>query len=357
MTDSIDSASSTITPPFPTAESETNLGKAAMDVRDVESAIEHFGRALKLAIDSYGDGVEDHPSTAPFYARYGKALLEAAVRAASLSLVNEEAVDQSYGGAVEGIEHGKLIELSDDEDAPEVEVEGEEESNSEDVPDEQEEEEGDYDNDDDDEEVEMDEDDDKEADDNDFDLAWQMLDTARLLYSRQEGTEARVLEATVLEDLADLGMETETFQQAIGDYQLAIVVLGRVSHSPGNIRALASLHFKLGMALEYSGRVPDAIKALEDAHSLIVGLSTAAMDPAMKGKEKMVVEAVVESDELDAIVKEIEVKLEELRSGKTLGAQGNITEAMHQAVSTSTTPSQQQPVHDLTGLVKKRRVA
>src|SRR5579864_8794265 len=94
------------------ASSETAKGKEAMENKDFEGAIEHFGSALQLVIEQR-DGQEDHPDTAPYYARYGKALLEAAVRSASVSLVNEAAVEKNYGGEVD--ESGKVILLSEDE--------------------------------------------------------------------------------------------------------------------------------------------------------------------------------------------------------------------------------------------------
>lgn len=321
-----------------TADNETAMGKAAMDKHDYEAAIEHFGTALQLAITANG-GQEDHPATAPFYARYGKALLEAAVRSASLCLVNEVAVEKSYGaiGAAQSEEPGKVIELSDDEDVGE-DVEEEEENAEEDGENE-------------DEEAEADAEEEEQV--NDFDLAFQMLDMARLLYSRQEGVEARHLESAVLEDMADLSMETEEFAQAIEDYRAAIAALQQTpSTALTSKRAMAALHFKLGMASEYSGAVTDAVKALEEARRLIHSI-TADLDATATGKGKERQEDGDPSTDLLLIVKEVEGKLEELRSGKTLNTQGNLHEAMAQAAAVKPADA---PVNDLSGLVKKRRV-
>lgn len=309
-----------------TAEQETALGKTAMDQHDYESAIEHFGTALQLTIAAH-DNQEDHPLAAPFYARYGKALLEAAVRSASMTYVNETAVEKNYGKLSQVEEPGKVIELSDEDDYEEQEEEE-------------------------DQDEEQEEDEEEQNETNDFDLAFQMLDMARLLYSKQEGLEARQHESAVLEDLADLSMETEEFEQAIVDYQSAIAVLqSSTSTSLSCKRAMAALHFKLGMASEYSGAVQDAIKSLEEARRLIHSI-TADLQSSLggKGKEKQ----DESTDDLSVIVKEVENKLEELKSGKTLNSQGNLHEAMAQAAAT-TMPANA-AVNDLSSLVKKRRV-
>lgn len=332
-----------------TPETATAAGKAALAEKEYEQAIELFGEALRLALEACS-GQADHPSTAQYYARYGRALLEAAVQTATVALVNQAVVEKNYKGIASASDPdpSKLIALSDSEaesdagsDTADMGAAEEDMESVEEGDEEEEEEEG-------------------EEAAGDFDLAWEMLDAARVIYAKQEGPDARLHESQVLEDLADLSMETEDFAQASSDYQSALSALDKAGQQ-GDVRAQAALSFKLGMALEYSGKVPEAIDALADAHSRLQSLLESAPGPVSeKGKERM---ADSSTEELRAIAADVQCKLDELRAGKSnvmtspdgLGLHDAMLSAAS-AAAAATSGSNPAGVNDLSSLVKKRKI-
>ena len=317
-----------------TVEELNVAGKEAMAEKNFEKAIECYGSALQKAVLTVGNGQEDHPDLAPFYARYGKALLEGAFGAEPYSMLLRPEVAKNLNVAAEvGESDGKTILLSDDE---------EEEDDVE--------EEGDGTNDDNQEDGEPEEETAaEETAETDFDLAFAMLDTARVLYAAQEGQEARMHESLVLEDIGDLSMEMEEFEAAVKDYEEAIGAMQKAPSFLRDARALASLKFKLACALEYSERVPEAVEALREAQTLLnILLTEDNADSKGKGKE------LHSMTDLQAIIKEVSDKYEELRSGKSIQTNGgNLQEAMKEAAAKVVATSS---VNDLSGMVKRRRV-
>lgn len=107
----------------------------------------------------------------------------------------------------------------------------------------------------------------EEEEDDDFALAFTVLDLARVIYEKQltssgdsavlktyEGEELTALQikaqlAEVYNDLGDVGLETENFQQASSDYEQSLKILSPLlrPHS----RRLADAQLRLGLALEF----------------------------------------------------------------------------------------------------------
>lgn len=196
-----------------------------------------------------------------------------------------------------------------------------------------------------------------EEEDDDFRLAWEILDVARLIYSRMDTPLGRQVTADIHMDLGDLQMENEQFDQAISDYHQSLAILSS-SNDPNkgsneHKRALASVHFKLGIALEYSGKMEDALRPFGEAHAL---LSTCLADQKEKGGDPQT------PGELDELVTEIGMKIADIRSelekSASLKAKGVIVEdGDESSPGFKQTLAKDEPVNDLSSLVKKRKVA
>ncbi|KDO27735.1 hypothetical protein SPRG_20377 [Saprolegnia parasitica CBS 223.65] len=70
----------------------------------------------------------------------------------------------------------------------------------------------------------------EEEDQNDLEVAWEMLEVARLLLSKHEGEDDRIDKelARVHMRLGDLGMESDLFQQARADYEKSLALQKKI---------------------------------------------------------------------------------------------------------------------------------
>ncbi|UPQ98067.1 SHNi-TPR domain-containing protein [Chloropicon primus] len=145
------------------------------------------------------------------------------------------------------------------------------------------------------EEVEGEEDD-VEEEENDMELAWRNLETARLIYAKEEGHEREV--ADVYTALAELSMEREDFETSISDFKSALKTLEGVS---GAERNLAEIHYKLCLALQLSAKDPSSKAGImrEAAEEVQKAISVLRKTDAKPG-------------ELEGILEELEEKRTEL---------------------------------------------
>ncbi|KAG0054884.1 hypothetical protein BGZ83_010222 [Gryganskiella cystojenkinii] len=89
-----------------------------------------------------------------------------------------------------------------------------------------------------------------EEEQDDFAVAWDVLDLARVLYHRQETEEALLKLGDVHIALGDVSLESENFEQAVTDYREALKI--KEARLEPEDRELAEAHYKLALALEYS---------------------------------------------------------------------------------------------------------
>jgi tetratricopeptide (TPR) repeat protein len=254
----------------------------------------------------------------PVYLAYGRALMQQAIENCDALLVNKEAVP------VETLEAKKAAE--------------EEASTSKakliDLPDIIQEEEGDVQE----EEEEVNEEENKEEPADDFQLAWEVLDTARLIYAKQTSALARQVLADIHQDLGDLQMENELFPLAIEEFRKALDVLDQIqAESQTDLRrAVASIWFKVSMAHEYAGEMKEAVEPLEKALDIL--------------------SPMVEAD-VKELVEEVKMKLAELKASIEKADLMKEKIVVQDDGSAAFDPSKAQnvPVNDLSGLVRKRK--
>ncbi|KAF9325650.1 hypothetical protein BGZ91_002304 [Linnemannia elongata] len=157
----------------------------------------------------------------------------------------------------------------------------------------------------------------EEADD--FAVAWDVLDLARVLFHRMGTEEALLKLGDVHIALGDVSLESENFEQAVNDYREAITI--KEARLEPDDRQLAEAHYKLALALEYSPteseltqeHIHKASNVLKDRIQKLNGLLASgkgkarAID-ASENETKMAAELV----ELHELVGEMEQKTQDL---------------------------------------------
>lgn len=87
-------------------------------------------------------------------------------------------------------------------------------------------------------------------DNDDFAVAWDVLDLARVLYHKIGTEEALLKLGDVHMALGDVSLESENFEQAVADFREALLV--KEARLEADDRQLAEAHYKLALALEFS---------------------------------------------------------------------------------------------------------
>lgn len=307
---------------------EAQEAHTAYENRDYEASVMLYAKCLEEAIQK-NNGDQVAPSTGPLYLAYGKALLQLAIVNQSLGIVNEAAVDYN----LESDSTHKLIELDEYEyeDSSQEEGQDEEDEVEDKNADEEEEESGD-----------------------DFALAWEVLDIARFIFSKQDNN--KLQEAEALQEMGDLSMETENFGTAVSDYKKAVEILDKIDAS---LRERASLHFKIGIALEFEGTDWLAAKtSYQKAKELLVKSlaekeasekEEVKDDISLPDKEK---DDDADLKELKSLIAEVEAKMLELENGG--GTAASLKDILMDAAKSASTTTAAQ-VNDLSSLVKKRK--
>mmetsp|Transcript_31996 Transcript_31996/g.61553 ORF Transcript_31996/g.61553 Transcript_31996/m.61553 type:complete len:213 (+) Transcript_31996:135-773(+) len=183
-------------------------GVKAMQEDELELALEALGKALQIRVENHGVMA---PETAPAYFKYGCALLRKAVQDAGIFCadISEDAMqdaitdDENHraGGLSAESEHGVMIR---EEHAAQVDDIG------------------------------------------DMGLAWEMLETARVIFSKMSGRSKEMAE--VHEKLADVQMEQGQFSNAVQEYRNALGFLADCDTPQA--RARLGVLFQLSLAFQ-----------------------------------------------------------------------------------------------------------
>lgn len=309
----------------------------------------------------------------PVYTAYGKALLQLGIESKDNVLLNKAAIPESLvegiaastlpGGATDGkVKKTKIVNLDDVAFEGDEEVEtGEAGDGSSDEQKANEPASGD-----DHSEVDGAE----GGDDDELQLAWEVLDVARMIYADSASIDAvaKVRLADVHVDLGDVAMEMESFSQAADEFSKALELKVSSDEKAKNERDIASVYFKLAMALEYDGRPKEALFPLTTSLSLLKRrleqLSGQVGDADDKGKEKTFADnpAPVGTDaeelnELQQLLPEVKDKLEDIRSQLRTEpiAQIEMQDSTALEVKAAVAAAAQGAIQDLSGLVRKRK--
>lgn len=162
-----------------------------------------------------------------------------------------------------------------------------------------------------------------QEDNDDFAVAWDVLDLARVLYHKVGTEEALLKLGDVHMALGDVSLESENFEQAVADFREALLV--KESRLESDDRQLAEAHYKLALALEFSPteaskaseHITKAIGVLKQRIERLNGLlgsgkGKARASDASESESQMAKELV----ELHEFVGEMEQKVKTIQEGQ-----------------------------------------
>nr|XP_024661599.1 nuclear autoantigenic sperm protein isoform X5 [Maylandia zebra] len=279
-------------------------GKRHLVMGDVVSAVNVFQEACSMLAEKYGD-TADECGEAFFLC--GKSLLELARMENSV-----------LGNALEGVP-----EESEEEEQPS--------SSNVESPDNL-----DDDDDDDDDDGEKNGQDKEEEEVGNLQLAWEMLEVAKVIYKRKESTEDQLMAAQAYLKLGEVSAESGNYPQALDDFQECLAL--QLKYLPPHIRLLAETHYHVATTLCYMDQYSQAIqhynssiKVIETRLAMLQEVIDAAEGADGAAEEK------TELDELKLLLPDIREKVEDAKeSQKTASA---ASQAIQQTLGGASTSS------------------
>ncbi|KAM9762842.1 nuclear autoantigenic sperm protein isoform 1-T1 [Menidia menidia] len=194
----------------------------------------------------------------------------------------------------------------------------------------------DDDDDDDDDDEEKNEQDQEEDEVGNLQLAWEMLEVAKVIFKRRESKEEQLMAAQAYLKLGEVSAESGNYPQALEDFQECLAL--QLKHLPPHSRLLAETHYHVATTLcymdEYSQAIQhysSSIKVIETRLAMLQEIIDAAegADAAAEDKNEM--------EELRLLLPEIREKVEDAKeSQRTASAASQAIQQTLGGASTST---------------------
>ncbi|XP_044882938.1 nuclear autoantigenic sperm protein isoform X4 [Mauremys mutica] len=203
-----------------------------------------------------------------------------------------------------------------------------------------------------------------------LELAWDMLELAKVIYKRQETKEAQLHAAQAHLKLGEVSVESENYAQAIEEFQACLAL--QQKYLDAHDRLLAESHYQLALAYHYNSQFDEAI--LQFSKSVeVIDKRMVMLTERIKKAEGGSTEDEKEIEELKGLLPEIKEKIEDSKESQksarvaelalkaTLvgGATSSFTQS-EESCSVSTIPVRKpadgasQCVTDISHLVRKK---
>ncbi|XP_017335844.1 nuclear autoantigenic sperm protein isoform X3 [Ictalurus punctatus] len=197
--------------------------------------------------------------------------------------------------------------------------------------------ENDNEDDDDDEEADANaEDKEEEEDVGNLQLAWEMLEVAKVIYKRKESKEDQLMAAQIFLKLGEVGAESGNYNQALEDFQECLSI--QLKHLPPHSRLLAETHYQLGMTFSYTGKYSQAIQQFNNSIKVIESRLVMLQEVIDKTEgAEGAAEEKRELAELKQLLPEIAEKVEDAKESQQTAP--SASEAIHQTLGGASTSS------------------
>lgn len=156
----------------------------------------------------------------------------------------------------------------------------------------------------------------EEDDPSNLQLAWEMLELAKVVFTKTVETEKdnvevgrRLCETYMV--LGEVSLENENYPQAVEDLELCLA--RRMASLPSDSRCIAETHYQLGIAQGFDMKWEEAVVSLEAAikvlETRVANLKASTESPDESKKEDALYTREKEATELEALIPEIREKI------------------------------------------------
>uniref|UniRef100_A0A8C5HVN7 Histone-binding protein N1/N2-like n=1 Tax=Gouania willdenowi TaxID=441366 RepID=A0A8C5HVN7_GOUWI len=166
-------------------------------------------------------------------------------------------------------------------------------------------------------------------------MAWEMLEVAKLIYKRKDLKEDQLMAAQAHLKLGEVSVESGNYTQALQDFQECLKL--QTKHLDSDSRQLAETHYQLGVTYGLDLQYSLAVEALNSSISVIkcrLGKLQELLDQTKEPEEHPAEKK--EMEELHALLPEIQEKVEDAtESLKTASTAAEAVKAVLDGASTS----------------------
>uniref|UniRef100_A0A8V1AD41 Nuclear autoantigenic sperm protein n=1 Tax=Gallus gallus TaxID=9031 RepID=A0A8V1AD41_CHICK len=146
-----------------------------------------------------------------------------------------------------------------------------------------------------------------------LELAWDMLELAKVIYKRQETKEAQLHAAQAHLKLGEVSIESENYVQAIEEFQACLAL--QQKYLEAHDRLLAESHYQLALAYHYNSQFDEAV--LQFGKSVeVIDKRLAMLTERIKKAESGSPEDEKEIEELKGLLPEIKEKIEDSKESQ-----------------------------------------
>ncbi|XP_040833684.1 nuclear autoantigenic sperm protein isoform X1 [Ochotona curzoniae] len=149
-----------------------------------------------------------------------------------------------------------------------------------------------------------------------LELAWDMLDLAKIIFKRQETKEAQLYAAQAHLKLGEVSVESENYIQAIEEFQACLNL--QEQYLEAHDRLLAETHYQLGLAYAYNSQYDEAVEQFSRSIE-VIEKRMAVLNEQMKEAEGSPAEYEKEIEELKELLPEIREKIEDAKESQRSG--------------------------------------
>ncbi|XP_066125404.1 nuclear autoantigenic sperm protein isoform X2 [Saccopteryx bilineata] len=149
-----------------------------------------------------------------------------------------------------------------------------------------------------------------------LELAWDMLDLAKIIFKRQETKEAQLYAAQAHLKLGEVSVESENYVQAVEEFQACLNL--QEQYLEAHDRLLAETHYQLGLAFGYNSQYDEAVAQFSKSIE-VIEKRMAVLNEQMKEAEGSPIEYEKEIEELKELLPEIREKIEDAKESQRSG--------------------------------------
>ncbi|CAL9688959.1 unnamed protein product [Knipowitschia caucasica] len=194
-------------------------------------------------------------------------------------------------------------------------------------------------------------------------LAWEMLEVAKVIYKRKDTKDDQLMAAQAHLKLGEVAAESGNYTQAIEDFKECLTL--QLKHLESDSRLLAETHYQLGLTYNLNSQYKESIEELGSSLSVIksrLGKLQDLIDKA-EGPDSLADERK-EMEELKALLPEIQEKVEDSSDGlknankdaKGVLDKESTSETGEKLTSTKANEAcEQATASDISHLVRKKR--
>ncbi|KAK5869580.1 hypothetical protein PBY51_024285 [Eleginops maclovinus] len=143
-------------------------------------------------------------------------------------------------------------------------------------------------------------------------LAWEMLEVAKVIYKKKEGKDDQLMAAQTYLKLGEVSAESGNYPQALDDFQECLAL--QLKHLPPHSRLLAETHYHVATTLCYMDQYSQAIQHYNSSIKVIETRLAMLQEAIGAAEDKN------EMEELKQLLPDIKEKVEDAKESQRTGS-------------------------------------